>query len=81
MFTQFTLGRSLQIHPLITVPMIFNGGTVAGVAGLMLVLPLLGVVMVVGETLGRVITNPRLRARHRNAMALRVKHASVDLVA
>lgn len=79
-FMPLTLGRSLQIHPLITVLMIFIGGSVAGVPGLMLVLPLLGVVMVIGETLGRVITNPRLRARHRNAMALRVKQASVDLV-
>lgn len=79
-FMPLTLGRSLQIHPLITVLMIFIGGSVAGVPGLMLVLPLLGVVMVVGETLGRVMTNPRLRARHRNAMALRVKQASVDLV-
>ncbi len=78
-FMPLTLGRSLQIHPLITVLMIFIGGSVAGVPGLMLVLPLLGVVMVVGETLGRVITNPRLRARHRNAMALRVKQASIDL--
>lgn len=75
-----TLGRSLQIHPLITVLMIFIGGSVAGVPGLMMVLPLLGVVMVIGETLGRVITNPRLRARHRNAMELRVKQASVDLI-
>ncbi len=79
-FMPLTLGRSLQIHPLITVLMIFIGGSVAGVPGLMMVLPLLGVVMVIGETLGRVITNPRLRARHRNAMALRVKQASVDLV-
>jgi predicted PurR-regulated permease PerM len=30
--------------------MIFVGGAVAGVAGLMLVLPVLGVVMVIGET-------------------------------
>ncbi|MBW8901297.1 MAG: AI-2E family transporter, partial [Massilia sp.] len=65
-FMPLTLGRSLQIHPLVTVLMIFIGGSLAGVAGLMLVLPLLGVVMVVGETLGRLITNPRLRARHRN---------------
>jgi predicted PurR-regulated permease PerM len=50
-FMPLTLGRSLHIHPLITVLMIFIGGSVAGVAGLMLVLPLLGVVMVVGETL------------------------------
>jgi predicted PurR-regulated permease PerM len=79
-FMPLTLGRSLHIHPLITVLMIFIGGYVAGVAGLMLVLPLLGVVMVVGETLGRLITDPRLRARHRNAIHLRDKQASVDLV-
>lgn len=79
-FMPLTLGRSLHIHPLITVLMIFIGGSVAGVAGLMLVLPLLGVVMVVGETLGRLITNARLRARHRNAMALRVRQASIDLM-
>ena len=78
-FMPLTLGRSLKIHPLMTVLMIFVGGAVAGVAGLMLVLPLLGVVMVVGETLGRLITSPRLRARHRNAMALRAKQASMDL--
>jgi predicted PurR-regulated permease PerM len=80
-FMPMTLGRSLHIHPLMTVLMIFIGGSLAGVAGLMLVLPILGVVMVVGETLGILITNPRLRARHRNAMALRVKQASTDLVA
>jgi len=80
-FMPMTVGRSLHIHPLITVLMIFIGGSVAGVAGLMLVLPLLGVVMVVGETLGRLITNPRLRARHRYAQALRMKQASADLAA
>jgi predicted PurR-regulated permease PerM len=78
-FMPLTLGRSLHIHPLITVLMIFIGGMVAGVAGLMLVLPLLGVVMVIGETLGRLITDPRLRARHRHAMALRTRQASADL--
>jgi predicted PurR-regulated permease PerM len=79
-FMPLTLGRSLHIHPLITVLMIFIGGSVAGVAGLMLVLPLLGVVMVIGETLGLLITDPRLRARHRNAIALRTRQASVDLI-
>ena len=79
-FMPLTVGRSLHIHPLITVLMIFMGGSVAGVAGLMLVLPLLGVVMVVGETLGRLITNPRLRARHRYAKKLRLHQASADLV-
>jgi predicted PurR-regulated permease PerM len=78
-FMPITLGRSLKIHPLITVLMIFIGGVLSGVAGLMLVLPLLGVVMVVGETMGRLMTNPRLRARHRYARALRDRQASVDL--
>jgi predicted PurR-regulated permease PerM len=78
-FMPITLGRSLRMHPLITVLMIFIGGALSGVAGLMLVLPLLGVVMVIGETLGRLVTNPRLRARHRYARALREKQASGDL--
>ena len=41
----------------------------------MLVLPLLGVVMVLGETLGEVVTDPRLRARH--AFAKRLRHHAV----
>lgn len=78
-FMPMTLGRSLHMHPLISVLMIFVGGELAGVPGLMLVLPILGIAMVVGETLGRVITNPRLRARHRHAKALRERQVSVDL--
>jgi predicted PurR-regulated permease PerM len=78
-FMPLTLGRSLHIHPLVTVLMIFVGGMLSGVAGLMLVLPLLGVVMVVGETLGVLMTSPRLRARHRYAKALRERQASRDL--
>ena len=74
-FMPLTIGRSLRMHPLLTVIMIFVGGAVAGVAGLMLVLPLLGVVMVLGETLGEIITDPRLRARH--AFAKRLKHRQV----
>jgi predicted PurR-regulated permease PerM len=78
-FMPLTLGRSLQIHPLVTVLMIFVGGALSGVAGLMLVLPLLGVVMVIGETLGRLVTNPRLRARHRYARRLRERQAGIGL--
>jgi len=74
-----TVGKSLSLHPLVTVLMIFVGGAVAGIAGLMLVLPVLGVVMVIGETIGVVVTDPRLMARHRHALALRRDHASRDL--
>lgn len=45
----------------------------------MLVLPVLGVVMVVGETLGRIVTDPRLQARHRHALRLRRRQAAMNL--
>jgi predicted PurR-regulated permease PerM len=79
LYMPLTVGKSLHMHPLVTVLMIFVGGAVAGVPGLMLVLPVLGVVMVVGETVGKIVTDPRLMARHRHGRTLRVRHASVDL--
>jgi predicted PurR-regulated permease PerM len=78
-YMPLTIGKSLALHPLVTVLMIFVGGAVAGVSGLMLVLPVLGVVMVIGETIGVIVTDPRLMARHRHALALRRKQASADL--
>lgn len=78
-YMPLTVGKSLELHPLVTVLMIFVGGAVAGISGLMLVLPVLGVVMVVGETLGAVLTDVRLLARHRHARALRRAWASLDL--
>lgn len=78
-FMPLTIGKSLNIHPLLTVLMIFVGGAVAGVPGLMLVLPVLGVAMVFGETLGLVITDPRLQARHRHAKRLRRQAVTADL--
>lgn len=78
-YMPLTIGKSLELHPLVTVLMIFAGGAVAGVAGLMLVLPVLGVVMVIGETIGLVVTDPRLMARHRHAGALRRTQANADL--
>ena len=78
-YMPLTLGKSLHMHPLLTVLMIFVGGAEAGVAGLMLVLPVLGVVRVIGETVGVVIADPRLQARHRHAKALERAQASADL--
>ena len=78
-YMPLTIGKSLDLHPLLSVLMIFIGGAIAGVPGLMLVLPLLGVVMVIGETVGRVFTDARLIARHRYAVALRRQQASADL--
>lgn len=79
LFMPLTIGRSLHIHPLLTVVMIFVGGAIAGVAGLMLVLPLLGVVMVLGETCGEIVTDPRLRARHALARQLMQRQVTRDL--
>lgn len=80
LYMPLTVGKSLHMHPLLTVIMIFVGGAIAGVTGLMLVLPLLGVIMVVGGTIGEIVTDPRLMARYRNARALQRKQASADLV-
>lgn len=78
-FMPATVGKSLEVHPLLTVLMIFAGGAVAGVPGLVLVLPLLGIVAVIGETLGAVLSDPRLRARHRFAKALLQRQVTRDL--
>jgi hypothetical protein len=45
----------------------------------MLVLPLLGIVMVLGETAGEVLSDPRLQARHVFARALRQRQVTRDL--
>ena len=78
-FMPMTIGKSLKMHPLLTVLMIFVGGAVAGVPGLMLVLPVLGVTMVLGESIGMIVTDARLRARHQHARDLRERAARCGL--
>ena len=78
-FMPLTIGKSLNMHPLLTVLMIFVGGAVAGVPGLMLVLPVLGVAMVLGKTIGMLVTDPRLRARHAHERALQQQLVTRDL--
>ena len=78
-FMPLTVGRSLHMHPLPTVVLIFVGGAVAGIAGLILVLPLAGVVMVVAGTIGGIVNDPRLRARSAFANALRARRITADL--
>jgi len=45
----------------------------------MLVLPVLGVIMVLGETVGLLVTDPRLRARHAHERALQQQLVTRDL--
>ena len=80
LYMPITVGRELRMHPLLTVVMIFAGGAVAGIAGMMLVLPVLGVVRIVGETLDIVFTDARLLARYRHARLLRRRAAARDLI-
>jgi len=78
-FMPLTVGRSLRMHPLVTVLMILLGGAVAGISGLLLVMPVLGVVMVAGQIIGELVTDERILARHRHARELRRQRARVDL--
>jgi predicted PurR-regulated permease PerM len=79
LFMPLTIGRSLHMHPVPTVLLIFLGGAVAGIPGLILAPPLAGVVMVVAGTVGGIINDPRLRARHAFARILRMRRIGADL--
>ena len=72
-YMPMTIGKSLHMHPAITVMMLFIGGAIAGVSGLMLVLPLLGVVMVIGGT-GRTGRNAVRDVRIRRCPTTRCTH-------
>lgn len=78
-FLPLTVGRSLHMHPLVTVLMILMAGAVAGIAGLLLVMPVLGVVMVAGQIIGELLTDQRILARHRHAQRLKKQRARADL--
>ena len=69
-FLPMTIGRKLNVHPLLSVLMLFLGATVAGATGLFLALPLFGVMAVIGEAVAQVVADQGLRARHRAARQL-----------
>ncbi len=78
-FLPLIVGKSLRMHPLLTLMMFMVGEAIAGVAGLMLAIPIVAVVMVLGETMEIVLTDMRLQARHRYAQTLRWKAVNDDL--
>lgn len=78
-FVPYVIGKNMSIHPLLTLLMLFIGEAIAGVAGLMLVIPILGIIMVIGETLEIIFRDTRLRARHTYAQKLHKRAASRDL--
>lgn len=79
LFIPLTIGRSLRMHPVPTVLLIFIGGAVAGIPGLVLAPPLAGIIMVVAGTVGGIINDPRLRARNAFARKLRLQRIAADL--
>lgn len=79
LFIPLTVGRSIRMHPLPTVLMVFIGGAVAGIPGLILALPLAGVVSAIVGTAAGIVRDPRLRARHAHARALLHKRVNADL--
>jgi predicted PurR-regulated permease PerM len=72
-FLPLTIGRSLHIHPVLSVLMLFLGASVAGPTGLVLVLPVLGVVVVITETLGQIFSDRCLRERFWQARQLQAR--------
>ena len=69
-FMPLTVGRKLHVHPLLSVLMLFLGAMIAGATGLLLALPMFGVVAVIGETVSQIVTDRRLRARYKAARQL-----------
>jgi predicted PurR-regulated permease PerM len=80
-FLPMTIGRSLHIHPVLSVLMLFLGATVAGPTGLVLVLPVLGVVTVITETLGQILSDRCLRERFWKARQLEASPHSALITA
>ncbi len=78
-FIPAIVGKSLRLHPLLSLLMLLVGSAIAGISGLMLVLPVMGMVLLLGETLELIFTDHRLRARHAFSGALRKRIAESDL--
>ena len=74
-FMPLTVGRKLHVHPLLSVLMLFLGGMVAGPTGLVLALPVFGVISVFGETVSQIVSDRNLRARYKAARRLAIGHS------
>ena len=62
-FLPLTIGRKLHVHPLLSLVMLFLGGTVAGGTGLVLALPVFAVVSVISDVISQIVTDQKLIAR------------------
>ncbi|RXZ38503.1 AI-2E family transporter [Oxalobacteraceae bacterium CAVE-383] len=78
-FMPMTIGKSLHIHPVVAVLMILLGGSLAGIPGMMLVLPVYGILKVIFDSAGFILFDARLLARYRHRKFLRRREAMAGL--
>jgi predicted PurR-regulated permease PerM len=78
-FMPMTIGKSLHIHPVIAVLMILLGGSLAGIPGMMLVLPVFGILKVIFDSAGFILFDARLIARYRHRKLLLRREAMAGL--
>jgi predicted PurR-regulated permease PerM len=79
-FMPMTIGKNLHIHPVVAVFTILVTGAIAGIPGMMLALPVYGMLKVAYEASGAIILDTRLRARHRHEQVLRRRRAEAGLI-
>ena len=79
-FMPLTIGRNLHIHPVVAVLTILLAGAIAGIPGMMLALPIFGILKVVFDSSSLIVLDERLRARHRQERILRRRQATAGLI-
>jgi predicted PurR-regulated permease PerM len=79
-FMPMTIGKNLHIHPVIAVLTILLAGAIAGIPGMMLALPVFGILKVLFDNSSLIVLDERLRARHRQEQILRRRQASSGLI-
>ena len=79
-FMPMTIGKDLHIHPVAAVLTIVLAGTIAGIPGMMLALPVYGILKVVFDSSSLVLLDARLQARYRHERMLRRRQAASGLM-
>jgi len=79
-FMPMTIGRNLHIHPVVAVFTILVTGAIAGIPGMMLALPVYGMLKVAYEASRNIVLSDRLRARYRHEQILRRRQAAAGLI-
>jgi predicted PurR-regulated permease PerM len=79
-FMPLTIGKSLHIHPVVAVLTILLAGAIAGIPGMMLALPVFGILKVLFDSSSLIVLDERLQARHCQERILRRRQATAGLL-